>query len=91
MARAYRTADAVLIATPRGDGWLVDDAHVLGQRWCETSDGHELWDLFATECGGSAVRFVCPTYERERTVFAAAAGLDVQETWWLKELSSSGG
>lgn len=88
---AYRTANAALIATPRGDGWLVDDAHVADQGWSATSDGHELWRLFAADWGGSVVRFVCPTYEYERAAFARSVGLGVQESWWLRELSGSGG
>lgn len=90
-AHAYRTPNAVLVAAPRGDGWLVDDAHVADQHWSEDPDGHELWDLLEADCGGSPVRFVCPTYEDGRAAFAASVGLEVQESWWLQELTSSGG
>lgn len=88
-ARGYRTANAILIAAPRGDGWLVDDAFVPDR--ADRFDGRELWNAFASDCGGAAVRFVCPTYEAARAAYAVAAGLTVQETWWLKELSSFGG
>lgn len=88
-AHAYRTPASVLIAVPRGDGWLVDDAFVPGEDWA--GDGRVLWDALAADCGGSEVRFVCPTYERARADFARAAGLTVAETWWLMELPGSGG
>ncbi|TWE11303.1 hypothetical protein [Rudaeicoccus suwonensis] len=90
-ARAYRTDHAVLIATRRAGGWLVDDAHVTDQQWCETSDAHQLWEAFTDDCEGSAVRFVCPVHERERAEFASTVGLSLQESWWLTELSNSGG
>ncbi len=90
-ARAYRTANAVLKAAPQGEGWLVDNAYVTDERWAETTDGRDLWNAFAADCAGSQVRFVAPTYERARCQFALNVGLTVQESWWLKELSSGGG
>lgn len=89
-ATAYRTDDSVLIAVPRGQGWLVDDAHVARDSW-SGGDGAALWAAFATDCGGAEVRFVCPTYEQERTQFAVEAGLQIAETWWLRELGHGGG
>ncbi len=89
--RAYRTADAVLIAAPRGDGWLVDDAFVRGEQWLATPDGGDLWNALAGDCAGSQVRFVCPTYETQRAAFATEVGLAVQESWWLLELTGGGG
>ncbi len=86
---AYRTADSVLVASPRGDGWLVDDLHVRDGRW--TPDGIELWNALAADRGGQDVRFVCPTYERDRAAFASSIGLTVAETWWLIELGTGGG
>lgn len=86
---AYRTADSVLIATRRGDGWLVDDLHVHDQRW--TTDGIELWNALAADRRGDDVRFVCPTYENDRAEFASNIGLTLAETWWLIELDSGGG
>lgn len=89
--RAYRTDNAVLIAAPRGDGWLVDDAYVRDEQWSEGQEWMALWNAFARDCGGAQVRFVCPTYEYDRAAFAARDGLAVGESWWLKELSGSGG
>jgi hypothetical protein len=88
--KGYRTDASVLIAAPRGDGWLIDDAYVPGERWAD-GDGQVLWDAVAVDCGGSAVRFVCPAYERERGEFARGVGLELAESWWLVELEGSGG
>ena len=83
-ARGYRTRDSVLIAVPRDDGWLVDDAYLLG-------DGPDLWNAFDADAHGAAVRFVCPCVETGRGEFASAAGLSVAESWWLLELPGSRG
>ncbi|RYB91439.1 hypothetical protein EUA06_08930 [Nocardioides glacieisoli] len=85
-ARAWRTSTSALVAARRGGGWLVDDVHVEG-----ASDAVDLWNAFASSCGGDDVRFVAPAYERERAARAVAAGLSVAETWWLLELASGGG
>ena len=85
-ARAWRTSTSVLVAARRGEGWLVDDFHAEG-----ASDALDLWNAFASSCGGADVRFVAPTYEVERATHAAAAGLEVAESWWLLELTSGGG
>lgn len=77
-AYAYRTAASVLIAAPRGDGLLVDDAYVPGEDWA-TGDGRALWNALAADRGGSEVRFVCPTYEHARAEFAQDAGLVVAD------------
>jgi len=89
-ARAFRTDDAVLIATPRGEGWLVDDMYVPGEGWAD-GDGKHLWDALSSEVGGCDIRFVCPTYEVHRAEFARASGLQVAESWWLRELDTAGG
>lgn len=89
-ARGYRTDDGVLIAAPRGDGWLVDDMYVRGDRWAD-GGGKDLWNALTNDVGGSEIRFVCPTYEPHRAEFARATGLTVAESWWLRELDSSGG
>jgi hypothetical protein len=89
-AKGYRTDSSVLIAAPRGDGWLVDDAYVRDDEWTG-GDGQLLWDAFAAECGGAAVRLVCPTHEREKGEFAGRVGLELAESWWLRELAGSGG
>ncbi|SEE09561.1 hypothetical protein [Ruania alba] len=89
-ARGYRTDDGVLIATPRGDGWLVDDMYVRSDRWAD-GDGKDLWDALTNDVGGSEIRFVCPTYELHREDLARVAGLTIAESWWLRELDSSGG
>lgn len=89
-AKGYRTDSSVLIAAPRGDGWLIDDAYVRGDEWTD-GDGQLLWDALAAECGGAAVRLVCPTYERRKGEFARRAGLELAESWWLMELEGSGG
>ncbi len=89
-AKGYRTDSSVLIAAPRGDGWLVDDAYVRGDEWTG-GDGQLLWDALAVECGGAAVRLVCPTYEHEKGEFAGRVGLELVESWWLMELEGSGG
>ena len=83
-ARAWRTPTSVLVAAPRGGGWLVDDLAF-------NQDGVELWDAFAAAYAGDEVRFVAPTYEVERAQLAADAGLALAESWWLLELPSSGG
>lgn len=88
-AVAYRTDDSVLVAAPRGDGWLVDDFFVDQEKWMV--DGRELWAAFSRDCHGSQVRFVCPTYEKARGDFALQVGLTVSASWWLKELPGSGG
>ena len=88
-AVAYRTDDSVLVAAPQGDLWLVDDFFVDQENW--RVDGHELWDAFSIECGGSPVRFVCPTYEHARAEFAVEVGLTISASWWLKELPGPGG
>lgn len=88
--RGYRTDTAVLIAGPRGDGLLVDDAFVPDERWAD-GDGSAMWSAFAADRAGAAVRFVCPTYERERGEFARSVGLELAESWWLLELPGSGG
>ena len=85
-ARAWRTSTSVLVAARRSAGWLVDDLHVDG-----ASDAVDLWNAFASSCGGDDVRLVAPAYERERTAQAVAAGLEVVESWWLLELASGGG
>lgn len=89
-ARAYRTAASVLIAAPRRDGLLIDDACVPGEDWV-TGDGRVLWNALAADCLGSEVRFVCPTYEHARAEFAQVVGLAVAESWWLMEFGDSGG
>lgn len=89
-ARGYRTDDGVLIAAPRGDGWLVDDMFVRGDRWAD-GDGKDLWNALTNDVDGSEIRFVCPTYEQHRAEFARAVGLTIAESWWLRELDSSGG
>ena len=89
-AKGYRTDGSVLIAAPHPDGWLIDDAYVPGQHWV-TGDGQLLWDSFAVDCAGATVRFVCPTYERQKGEFARHIGLELAESWWLMELANSGG
>lgn len=88
-ALAYRTDDSVLIAAPRGAGWLVDDFFVDQEKWMV--DGRELWNAFSSDHPGSHVRFVCPSYEEARGAFALQVGLSVSASWWLKELPGSGG
>ena len=89
-ARGYRTETAVLIAAPRQQGWIVDDACVPLEQW-GGADAQALWEAFAAECSGDPVRFVCPRYEQERGAFAHRAGLIVAESWWLMELPGSEG
>lgn len=89
-ARAYRTDDSVLIAAPRGAGWLIDDAYIRGEHWA-SGDGRDLWNALDADCHGSEVRLVCPTYEQDRAEFAQAASLAIAESWWLMELPNSGG
>jgi hypothetical protein len=89
-AKGFRTDASVLIAAPRGDGWLIDDAYIPGERWAD-GDGQLLWDALVADCRGAAVRFVCPTHERDRCEFAGSVGLEVAESWWLMELAGSGG
>lgn len=89
-ALAWRTNTSLLVAMPRADGWLVDDAYVPGDAWTP-GDGSDLWDALADARAGDAVRFVCPTYERRRSDFAHTAGLRVAESWWLLELDHAGG
>ncbi len=89
-AKVYRTDDSVLIAVPRGAGWLVDDAYVPGSDWA-TGDGRALWNTLDREAHGAQVRFVCPTYEKDRAEFGRSAGLTINESWWLMELPSTSG
>ena len=37
------------------------------------------------------MRLVAPAYEVGRAAHAVATGLEVAESWWLRELSSGGG
>ena len=89
-AKAFRTDTAVLVAVPRGEGWLLDDLYVPGSDWA-SGDGRTLWNALDGEAHGSQVRFVCPTYEGDRAEFAQAAGLTIAESWWLLELSGPAG
>ena len=91
-AHGFRTDEAVLIAAPRGDGWLVDDMYVPGSAWGST-DGGALWNALDSVAHGTPVQFVCPVYENDRADFAEAAGLTIAESWWLLELPNgpSGG
>lgn len=73
-AKAFRTDDSALVASPRGGGWLVDDMHVPGDSWA-SGDGGSLWAALAESLDGADVRLVCPTYEAARDEFARAAGL----------------
>ncbi|MEO5710609.1 MAG: hypothetical protein ABIQ59_12390, partial [Nocardioidaceae bacterium] len=88
--KAFRTDASILVAVPRGEGWLVDDLYVPGPDWA-ASDGRSLWNALDGEAHGATVRFVCPTYEKDRAEFARTAGLAVAESWWLMELSGAGG
>lgn len=83
-AKGFRTGHAVVIAAPRGEGWLVDDMHVSGSDWVH-GDGRALWNALDGVAHGAQVRFVCPTYEADRGEFAQAVGLSVIESWWLLE------
>lgn len=89
-AKGYRTDTSALIAAPRGDGWLIDDACVSHERW-QDSDSTDLWNALAAGCGGDLARFVCPTYESARGVFARSTGLTLDESWWLMEFEDSSG
>jgi len=89
-AKAYRTGESVLLAAPRGEGWLVDDAYVPGTDWA-VGDGRALWNSLDRETHGADVRFVCPTYEEDRAAFARSAGLTIAESWWLTELPTASG
>jgi len=82
---ALRSDRSLVVAMPRGDGWLVDDAV-----FANAAEARTLWAALATRCSGE-VRFVCPMYEVERGAFARSVGLEVAETWWLAELPGSGG
>ncbi len=84
-AKGFRTSTAVVVAAPRGEGWLVDDMHVPGSGWVD-GDGRALWNALDGVAHGAQVRFVCPTYEKDRGEFARAVGLSVAESWWLREL-----
>lgn len=89
-ARAYRTDVSVLVAVPREEGWLVDDAFVPGSDWAG-GDGRVLWNALDRDAHGAPVRFVCPSYEQPRAEFARRAGLNLSESWWLRELSGPAG
>jgi hypothetical protein len=88
-ARAFRTDDALLVANPESGRWLVDDLYVPESGW--GSSAQDLWNGLDVVAHERPVRFVCPTYERDRSDFARAAGLTVSESWWLRELPESGG
>jgi hypothetical protein len=87
-ARGWRSSTSVLIAAPQGHGWLVDDFAVDTKEGA--TDGRDLWNAFAAHCAEEDVRLVCPAYEAQRAKLAAAAGLVVNETWWLRELEALG-
>lgn len=89
-AHGFRTNAAVLVAAPRGEGWLVDDMHVPSPDWGD-ADGRALWNALDGVAHGSLVRFVCPVYEKNRADFAKTAGLTVAESWWLVELPDGPG
>ena len=89
-AEAFRTDTSILIAAPRGEGWLVDDAHVPGSAWV-TGDGPCLWNALDGVAHRARVRLVCPTYEEDKAEFALAVGLSLAESWWLLELPNVSG
>jgi hypothetical protein len=88
-ARAFRTADSLLVAVPGAADWLVDDLYVPESGW--GSSAQDLWNGLDAVAHDRPVRFVCPAYERDRVGFARAAGLTVSESWWLRELPGSAG
>lgn len=84
-AKGFRTSTAVVVAVPRGQGWLIDDMYVPGSGWAR-GDGRALWNALDAVAHGAPVRFVCPAYEESRGEFARAVGLTIAESWWLLEL-----
>ncbi len=90
-AVGYRTPTSVLIAAAQAEGWNVDDAHVPDGRWVDDPDATEMWARFVEDHRADRVRMVCPVYEPARADFAAAYGLSVANTWWLRELPGSEG
>lgn len=84
----FRTDDALMIAASGPHGWTVDDAWVQPDRW--EDEGLALWTRTAAEAGtGSAMRFVCPAFEPERTSFARHQGLVLGNSWWHTEVDTS--
>lgn len=76
----YRTERGLLIAAPGPDAWTIDDAWVPDDAWHD--DGAALWSRAVARIGPATVRFVCPTFEPERTRFAVACGLELDTSWW---------
>lgn len=82
-AVGFRTDDSVIIAQPRSQGWLIDDAAVAEARW--ESEGAELWDALRSETSGS-LRWVCPVPEREGLRFVGSRGFELVESWWHRDI-----
>lgn len=78
-AVGFRTDDDLVLAHPRGDGWVVDDAAVAADRW--ESAGRALWEATSGEVSGP-VRWVCPVPEPARLAFVRRQGFEVVESWW---------
>lgn len=84
----FRTDDSVIISSPGGSGWTIDDAWVSPDQWPE--EGLLLWDSTLAQTGPDPLRFVCPTFEPERAAFAADRGLSLASSWWHLEVRRTG-
>lgn len=78
-AVGFRTDDDLIVAQPRGLGWLIDDAAVADDKW--DSDALQLWEALRSEVAGS-MRWTCPVPERARLDFAESRGFRRTESWW---------
>jgi hypothetical protein len=84
-AVGFRTDDSVMIAQPKGHGWLMDDAAVAEARW--ESEGADLWDALRGQLSGS-LRWVCPVPERNHRSFVGSCGFELVESWWHRDIGN---
>jgi hypothetical protein len=82
-AIGFRTATGLVLAQPRGPGWLVDDAAVEDDRW--SSDGAELWAALRPELQGPT-QWVCPVPETSRRELVESLGFVLAESWWHRDV-----
>jgi hypothetical protein len=82
-AVGLRSHDELMLAQPRGSGWLVDDAAVAEDKW--ETDGSDLWAALLDAVSGP-MRWVCPVPEPERRAFVATRGFELAESWWHRDV-----
>jgi hypothetical protein len=83
-AIGFRTSTGLILAQPRGPGWLVDDATVADGHW--PSDGAQLWEALRPELHGPT-RWVCPVPEGSRREFIESQDFVLAESWWHRDVT----